>query len=139
MTSTKNLWFWFACMLIGLCWLNQSVLHCRLSLGKLEWWILCGSESYLCTFIAFLDLYSVLDEAGLAKVLEDMWNKGWKRILKSGNSPNIGLGYCYRYLIFWFGKSSEYEYEYIRFWKNNRIRIRILFGLKKSSEYEYEN
>ena len=47
---------------------------------------------------------------------------------------------------------TEYEYEYyslwkrrpntntntIRFEKSNRIRIRILFGLKKAAEYEYE-
>ena len=41
-------------------------------------------------------------------------------------------------ILFGFGKSGEYEYEYIRFWKIIRIRIRILFGLKISAEYEYE-
>ena len=41
-------------------------------------------------------------------------------------------------ILFGFGKSCEYEYEYIRFWKIIRIRIRILFGLKISAEYEYE-
>ena len=41
-------------------------------------------------------------------------------------------------ILFGFGKSGEYEYEYIRFWKIIRIRIRIVFGLKISAEYEYE-
>ena len=41
-------------------------------------------------------------------------------------------------ILFGFGKSCEYEYEYIRFWKIIRIRIRIVFGLKISAEYEYE-
>ena len=41
-------------------------------------------------------------------------------------------------ILFGFGKSGEYKYEYILFWKIIRIRIRILFGLKISAEYEYE-
>ena len=41
-------------------------------------------------------------------------------------------------ILFGFGKSCKYEYEYIQFWKIIRIRIRIVFGLKISAEYEYE-
>ena len=41
-------------------------------------------------------------------------------------------------ILFGFGKSGEYEYEDIRFWKIIPIQIWILFGLKTSAEYEYE-
>ena len=33
---------------------------------------------------------------------------------------------------------TEYEYEYYSDYQNDRIRIRILFGLSKITEYEYE-
>jgi hypothetical protein len=41
-------------------------------------------------------------------------------------------------ILFGLKKSTEYEYEYYSTWKINQIRIRILFGLEKSPEYEYE-
>ena len=40
-------------------------------------------------------------------------------------------------ILFGLKKATEYEYEYYSVWKSNRIRIRILFGLKKATEYEY--
>ena len=41
-------------------------------------------------------------------------------------------------ILFGFPKRTEYEYEYYSASKNYRIRIRILFGFPKMTEYEYE-
>ena len=69
-----------------------------------------------------------------------------------GSSWHHSWGPSYKCYSVWRKKLTEYKYEYysvwkywpntntniIRFEKIDRIRIRILFGLKISTEYEYE-
>ena len=78
-TSTQSLWFGFTCLQIDLTsvsytvdchWVNQSdVFHVKV-------------EVFLSTFIVVWYSYSVLDKAGLGKILEDMFNVGWVEVYK---------------------------------------------------------